>query len=169
MIQDNEITSRIDLYVNHLLDCKDMDNLILKGHLMTERALQYYINVKAIKKVNFKKVRFTYLNKLEVAKLLGLFENEETNLYTLLKLLNGLRNSIAHNVGFDAEILKKFFKQSYIQSITGKDGLEIMNPEDKIEYKLSKIERTIITGSHFRLLLSISIICSRIYKISGVD
>lgn len=169
MIQENEITSRIDLYVDHLLDCKDMDNLILKGHLMTERALQYYINVKAIKKVNFKKVRFTYLNKLEVAKLLGLFENEETNLYTLLKLLNGLRNSIAHNVGFDAEILKKFFKQSYIQSITGKDGLEIMNPEDKIEYKLSKIEWTIITGSHFRLLLSISIICSRIYKISGVD
>ena len=32
---ENEKTSRIDLYVDLLLDCKDLDNLILKGHLMT--------------------------------------------------------------------------------------------------------------------------------------
>ena len=168
MSHEKQITSRIDLYVDHLLECKDMDNLILKGHLMTERALQYYINEKAIKKVNFKKVRFTYSNKLEIAKLLGLFEKKETQLYRLLKLLNGLRNSIAHSVEIDSKILKKFLDNSFIQSITGKDGIEIMNPEDKIEYKLSKIEKIIVTGNHFRLILNISMICSKIYAISGV-
>ncbi|NJB35227.1 hypothetical protein [Croceivirga sp. JEA036] len=168
MSTDKEKTSRIDLYVDHLLDCKDMDNLILKGHLMTELALQYLINEFAKKKVNFKKVRFTYSNKLEIARLLGLFENGNAQLYRLLKLLNRLRNSIAHNVEYDAKILNKFFEECYIQSIQGANNIKIMNPEDKIEYKLSKIEDTIINGIHFRLLLNISMICSKIYKISGL-
>lgn len=156
MSMENEKTSRIDLYVDHLLVCKDIDNLILKGHLMTEWALQYYINEFAKKKVNFEKVRFTYSNKLEIAKLLGLFENGNTQLYRLLKLLNGLRNSIAHNVEYDTKILKKFFVECYIQSIYGENGIEIMNPEDKIEYKLSKTEKTTLSGNHYRLLINIS-------------
>ena len=168
MSSDNKKTSRIDLYVDHLLSCKDMDNLILKGHLMTEWALQYYINEFAKKKVNFKKVRFTYSNKLEIAKLLGLFENGNTKLYRLLKLVNGLRNSIAHNVEYDSKIINKFFEECYIQSIQGENNIGIMNPDDKIEYKLSKTGKTTINGTHFRFLINISMICSKIYKISGV-
>ncbi|WKD86447.1 hypothetical protein KCTC32516_01822 [Polaribacter huanghezhanensis] len=168
MKKETQESSRIDLYVDHLLVCKDMDNLILKGHLMTERALQFYINEYAKKKVNFKKVRFTYSNKIEIAKLLGLFENGNSQLYRLLKLLNLLRNSIAHNVEYDTKTLDTFFKEAYIQKIRGKNGVEMMSTKHKFEYDLSKTEKTTINGIHFRLLLNVSMICSRIYKISGL-
>lgn len=168
MSKENPKTSRIDLFADHLLDCKDMDNLILKGHLMTERALQYYINENAKKKVNFKKVRFTYSNKMEIAKLLGLFENGNSQLYGLLILLNKLRNSIAHSVEYDSNILKKFFEKSYIQSIKKNDTEIMISAEDVIEYELTKTEKTTVNGFHFRLLFNISVICSKIYKISGL-
>lgn len=168
MNNEKQKTSRIDLYVDHLLDCKDMDNLILKGHLLTERALQYYINVNAKIKVNFKKVNFTYSNKIEIARLLGLFENGNKTLYELLKLLNKLRNSIAHNVDYDEDLINKFLAEGYIQAITSEGGVEIMHPKDKIEYILSEMDKTTISGTHFRLLLNISILCSKIYKISGL-
>lgn len=168
MSKESSNSSRIDLYVDHLLDCKDIDNLILKGHLLTERALQFFINENAISKVNFNKVNFSYINKLEIAKLLGLFENRNKKLYELLKLLNRLRNSIAHDVDYDKELIHKFLAKSYIQSITSESGIEIMNPEDKIEYKLSEIDQTILSGTHFRLLLNISVLCSKIYILSGL-
>lgn len=160
-------TSRIDLYVDHLLDCKDTDNLILKGHILTEIALQHYINEYAKEKVNFKKIQFTFSNKLEIAKILGLFQNGNAQLYRLLKLLNALRNSIAHNVEYDLKILNNFFAESYIQSIKANNNVEIMNPQDKIEYILSNTDKATIDGAHFRLILNISIMCSKIYKISG--
>jgi len=145
-----------------------MDNLILKGHILTERALQYFINENAVKKVDFNKVNLTYSNKIEISKLLGLFENGNNQLYELLKLLNRIRNSIAHNIDYDEDLINKFLEKSYIQSFTKDGGIEIMNPEDKIEYVLSKTEKTTISGTHFRMLINISMICSRIYKISGL-
>ena len=54
----------VDKFLVHLLDCNDTDNLIIKGHILTEHALHFFIEMNSVEKVNFKKIKFTYSNKI---------------------------------------------------------------------------------------------------------
>lgn len=92
-----------------MFEIKDVDYLILKGHILTEHSLHFFIEMTSIGKVNFEKVKFSFSNKIEIAKTLGLFESNP-KLYSELKLLNKLRNSIAHKLRYDKKLFAEFLK-----------------------------------------------------------
>jgi hypothetical protein len=110
----------IDKFLFHMFDIKDVDYLILKGHILTEHSLHFFIEMTSVEKINFEKVKFSYSNKIEIAKTLGLFINNK-KLYSELKLLNKLRNSIAHKLKYDEKLFADFIKgfepyKDYFQS-----------------------------------------------------
>jgi hypothetical protein len=96
-------------YLDRLTQCKDFDSVIIKGHLFTEYHLERYIESKSAEKIDIQDLRLSYAVKMEVSKILGLFVNDKT-LYKNLKLLNKLRNSIAHNLHHDEKILIEFLE-----------------------------------------------------------
>ena len=99
----------IDKFFFHMFGIKDLDYLILKGHILTEHSLHFFIEKTSVEKINFSKIKFSYSNKVEIAKTLGLFKSN-TKLYEELKLLNKLRNSIAHKLKYDEKLFTDFIK-----------------------------------------------------------
>jgi hypothetical protein len=107
-----ESTQSIDFdekIFDHLINCRDIDNLIIKGHLITEHLIDEFIENHSIARVNFNNHKIGYNLKIEIAKILGLFILNE-NLYQTLIQLNKLRNSIAHSLNFGDELLNSFFQ-----------------------------------------------------------
>ena len=151
----------IDKFLSHLFDCRDTDNLIIKGHILTEHALHFYIEMKAVEKVDFKKVKFTYSNKIEIAKLFGLFKNDP-QLYNELKQLNKLRNSIAHRLKHDDKILTEFLKGfNRYKSAFGSDRVNL-DKDEEVFYEIEQ-EKITVTGAHMTLMFYISAICMKIF------
>jgi len=99
----------IDKFFFHMFGIKDLDYLILKGHILTEHSLHFFIEKTSVEKINFEKIKFSYSNKVEIAKTLGLFKSNP-KLYAELKLLNKLRNSIAHKLKYDEKLFADFIK-----------------------------------------------------------
>jgi hypothetical protein len=152
----------VDKFLNHLYDCRDTDNLILKGHILTEYYLQHSINQLAVEKLNFDKVRFTFSNKIEIAKLVGVF-TREIDLYAELRLLNKLRNSIAHNLGYDKSILNDFLSRfEQHKSVYGNEKANNLQIGREIFINI-KGEQITFDGSHMMLMLYMSSICTRLY------
>lgn len=155
----------VDKFLVHLLDCNDTDNLILKGHLLTEHALHFYIEMNSVEKLNFKKVKFTFSNKIEIAKILGLYK-VRPELYTELKLLNRLRNSIAHNLKYDEKTLNEFLKgfdkyKGFFESEKFKRLHS--NSDDEIFYE-NKDDNVTVKGKHLILMFYMSAICMSIFS-----
>ena len=99
----------VDKFFFHMFGIKDLDYLILKGHILTEHSLNFFIEQTSIEKINFEKIKFSYSNKIEIAKTLGLFKSNP-KIYEELKLLNKLRNSIAHKLKYDEKLFKDFIR-----------------------------------------------------------
>lgn len=152
----------IDKFFIHLYDCRDIDNLIIKGHILTEHALHFFIEMNAVEKIDFKKIKFTYSNKIEIAKLFGLYK-KEPKLYNELRQLNKLRNSIAHRLKYDEKLLSEFLKgfESRKQSFNHKkmNNLELGK---EVFYEMGD-EKITVDGSHLMLMFYISSICMSIF------
>jgi hypothetical protein len=152
----------VDKFLVHLLDCNDTDNLIIKGHILTEHALHFFIEMNSIEKLNFKKIKFTYSNKIEIAKILGLYK-ENPELYNELKLLNRLRNSIAHNLKYDQKTLNDFLLgfdkyKGFFQS----EKFKRLSSDEEIFYENNGGKIT-VKGEHMILMFYISSICMSIF------
>ena len=152
-------------FFSHLTNCRDVDNVIIKGHILTEYAMQIYIDKKAIEKINFKKVYTTYANKIEMSRLLGLFkENSELN--TTLKHLNKLRNSLAHNLKYDENDLLKFLKgfEKYKDTFEDK-RVEKLQQGNKTYYIVGD-DKIKVDEVHIILIHYISSLCTEIFLLS---
>jgi len=159
----NENNPLIDKFLNHLYDCRDTDNLIIKGHILTEYAMNFYIEMSSAEKIDLKETRFTYSNKIDIVRILGLFKRNN-NLCQELKLLNKLRNSIAHKLKYDEKILAEFLKGfEKHRSLFKSDKLDRLEIGDEIFYEMGE-EKITVNGSHLLLMFYISIICMTIFS-----
>ena len=162
MIQQGNLKARIDDFLPYLINCRDTDNLIIKGHILTEHALNFYINMKSVDKIDIEKMKFTYANKIQIAKILGLFKIFP-QLLEELTLLNKLRNSLAHRLKYNEKVLTDFLK-GFEKRRSGfsfkSQNLEIGK---KTELKNEYDEIVSVDGSHMMLMLQISSICLYIY------
>ncbi|MDB5136099.1 MAG: hypothetical protein JWP37_2702 [Mucilaginibacter sp.] len=153
----------------HLSKCKDFDTAIVKGHLLTEYALEKFIEMKSIEKINIQEARFTYSNKVEVSKILGLFKLNKS-LYNELKLLNKLRNSIAHKLEYDMMILNEFLKNFDSQLFSKLDPrFNNLEKDISITIKSSGEEEYKIKGDHLMFCLHVSFICGTILGSGGKE
>ena len=171
----NEIFDKLH---SHLGNCIDIDNLIIKGHILTEHALNFYIEKLAIEKLD-KDSRLTYTAKIEVAQVLGLFKKRK-GLRLELRLLNKLRNSIAHNLTYDDKIFNELLKSYTKLAKLKANGLEEMKDDTVVYIKDSeppifqKVEDKFIqlsgakklSGKHIKLELLITHICALMYGIT---
>lgn len=107
-----ELAPDLDLIIKHLGTCRDFDNLILKGHLLIEHLLNEYILSESKEKIDLKKMNFTFYQKLNICKILGLFSLNKT-IYKSIERLNSLRNSVTHRLEYDKDILSKFIEFTY--------------------------------------------------------
>jgi hypothetical protein len=152
----------IDKFLSHLYDCRDTDNLIIKGHILTEYAMNFFIEMSSAEKVHLKEIRFTYSNKIDIVKILGLFK-QHPFLYGELKLLNKLRNSIAHELKYDEKILAEFlkgFERHKVKFMS--DKLDRLDMKEEVFYELGN-ERITVKGGHMLLMFYISVICMTIF------
>jgi hypothetical protein len=147
-----------EIAIHHLANCRDIDNLIIKGHILTEHFLNKYIESMAIERV-VNMTRFSYHHKLEIAQMLGMFKKNK-NLKTDLQLLNQLRNSIAHTLEYD-KIKFKTFINLYKGNKRGKqEGSSIdaiIFIEDKNEAGIT--ERIKTTHGHIKFAKAIAYTC----------
>nr|WP_295706222.1 hypothetical protein [uncultured Lacinutrix sp.] len=160
---ENKENPLIDNFLSHLFDCRDIDNLIIKGHILTEHALHFFIEMSAIEKVDFKKIKFTYSNKIEIAKLFGLFK-KHPKLYNELRQLNKLRNSIAHRLKYDEKLLSEFLKgfDNY-KTLFKSQKLNQLEIGEEVFYE-SGNEKITVDGSHMMLMFYISAVCMTIFQ-----
>lgn len=160
MRQNNPL---IDKFLKHLFDCRDTDNVIIKGHILTEYAMNFYIEMSSAEKIDLKNTRFTYSNKIDIGRIVGLFK-EDPFLYNELTLLNKLRNSIAHKLKYDEKILAEFLKgfEKHRNKFES-EKLDRLQIEYEIFYEFDS-GKVAVKGSHMLLMFYISIICMNIFS-----
>lgn len=163
LTQEEKEYPLIDKFLFHMFDIKDVDYLILKGHILTEHSLHFFIEMASVEKINFEKVKFSYSNKIEIAKTLGLFADNK-KLYSELKLLNKLRNSIAHKLKYDEKLFADFIKgfepyKDYFQS----ENFKKLNVSAEI-FKENENGDIPDEGKLNMSMLYISTICMKIFS-----
>ena len=84
----------------------ESEMIVIKAHLFVEYMLDKFIEAKSKSNYNIDKMNFTFYHKLNVSKILGLFEkHKEMEIY--FQDLNKLRNQIAHKHTYDSDLYDK--------------------------------------------------------------
>lgn len=146
-------------FFNHLINCKDFDSAIIKGHLLTEYALDRYIEYKSLPRVDISELRFSYSTKMEVAKILGLSLND-TSIYNKLKLLNKLRNSIAHTLNFNEKVLEDFLNG--VEDVISKLNLQKLKTDNEVVKFASGDNGFKLDAHHVLFCIQVAYLCGKI-------
>ena len=88
-------------------EIKDLQMLILKGHIIVEYSLNKFIDDIADNSFDIFKENFQFSQKVKICKALGLFAPRHRPLEEIILTLNKVRNSIAHYLEFDQDEFKK--------------------------------------------------------------
>ena len=80
--------------------------IIIKAHLFVEYALNKFIEANNKCETEFEKMNFTFSHKINICKILGLFE-KNSDLEDYIIDLNKLRNQVAHKHLFDEKLYDK--------------------------------------------------------------
>ncbi len=97
-INDSDYPSEITEKLFFGLDETEM--IVIKSHLFTEYMLDKYISKLNKSDSEIDKFNFTFYHKINISKILGLFENDK-ELDEFIINLNKLRNQIAHKMNYD--------------------------------------------------------------------
>jgi hypothetical protein len=97
-----------DYCLTQLTNCKDHEFAIVKGHILMEYLLNYFIEQSNTeKKIQVR--RFTFNHKVRIYEIFC-----TTSLAVpYLDFINMMRNEIAHEMGANDEMLKEFYKMGY--------------------------------------------------------
>jgi len=99
----NEVTyDLINIVKRNFPKTTNLEYAILKTHLIVEYALTQFIRCSVYVLVESESINFTFIQKLEIAILLGLGHGDPTFVPTL-ELINRLRNQVAHKFNFSIE------------------------------------------------------------------
>ena len=80
--------------------------IIIKAHLFIEYSLNKFIEANNKSETEFEKMNFTFSHKLNICKILGLFE-KHSDLEVYISDLNKLRNQVAHKHKFEDDLYDK--------------------------------------------------------------
>lgn len=104
-----------------------LEYAILKAHLITESALTHFIRLTSRVLVPVEEIRFTYSQKLQIAVLHGYGYGSPVAIPSL-KILNSLRNQVAHSFEFDLTLVDEFVRlnsDDYVKSRDSSDRARI--------------------------------------------
>lgn len=96
----------LDIVKKHFPRTRNLEYAILKSHLIIEHALTQHIRCSSFVLMNHKDLAsFTFSEKLKIAAMQGFCHSSETDIPSI-KLLNNLRNQVAHKFSFDRDVLE---------------------------------------------------------------
>lgn len=144
-----------DFITKHLVKCKTIDILIIKGHLVIEHSINEFINKNALIDNNISKSRFSFYDKIEISKLFGLFSWND-KLENQLKSFNKLRNSLAHSLNYNSDLLDDFINS--IDKDVFNKILKQIYTDDEIIISNQKGEKYMIEKDFLPLSIAISYI-----------
>lgn len=111
-IRDFSIQEFVDFSAKELRDIDDIQLLILKGHILVEYSLNCYLEANAKgENSDFFKERFTFSNKIKIAKHFTILGDRNDNLLKELQLLNKVRNEIAHSLNYSESVLNELISE----------------------------------------------------------
>ncbi|MFD2915073.1 hypothetical protein [Psychroserpens luteus] len=96
--------------ISELTELKDIELTILKGHILTEFAINCYLeSISENKNSDFFKENFTYSSKVKLLLHFGNYSGPGGE-YVIksLEILNKLRNTIAHSLTINHHLIKEF-------------------------------------------------------------
>jgi hypothetical protein len=102
-----------DFISEELLKITDLELMILKGHILTEFALNCYLEAISMNNSsNFFKENFSYSIKLKLFSHFGDFSEKGKLLIKAFGNLNTLRNTIAHSLTVNEQLLIEFISST---------------------------------------------------------
>lgn len=106
---------------------KNLEYALLKGHLIIERSLGFYIRTHSSVLVNDVDLRFSFRQKLDIAYLMGFGVNDPT-VFPTIERWNSVRNKVAHNFEFDRQLVDEMIR------INSEDynGFEITTDQQRV-------------------------------------
>lgn len=112
MTEENENKSESNpYYPKEIIDklffsMDESEIIVIKAHLFIEYQLDKFLTAFSKTTVDIEKMNFTFNHKLNISRIIGLFENNE-ELENYVVNLNKLRNQIAHKHTYDIELYDK--------------------------------------------------------------
>tara|TARA_R110001592_G_scaffold106801_9_gene299408 strand:+ start:4596 stop:5075 length:480 start_codon:yes stop_codon:yes gene_type:complete len=135
-----------DFLSDELLKISDLELVILKGHIFTEFALNCYLeSISTNNSSNFFKENFSYNIKLKLLSHFGEFSGDRELLISAFKILNKLRNTIAHSLTINKQLLAEFIAK------TKEIGID------------NKLLEKVKTEPFYQFILCISYLCGIIF------
>lgn len=91
----------------HLPLDKNLDILILKGHLLIEWYINQFISKISLSNLETSSMNLTFRNKIDILDILGFFPVGNEKLRNSLLLLNKIRNQLAHRLKYEKDLVDK--------------------------------------------------------------
>lgn len=88
---------------------KDLELMILKGHILVEYSLNKFIDDTNEGILQIDDTMFNFSSKVRIAEFLGLFKKKD-HLKESINILNKIRNQIAHQLEYDERLLQSLIK-----------------------------------------------------------
>jgi len=152
----------VEFLSKDFISSKDINTIIIKGHILIEHKLNEFINANSLDNNKIEKLNFRFNDKIEIAGILGLYKNDK-NLHKQLKLLNSLRNHIAHKLKYNPNELSMFLSSLNIPGINS----FIKNPKNfEAIFKRNNIDIAKLPNEHFLFFTCIVFIYLNINTIS---
>ncbi|QXP71032.1 hypothetical protein H0I29_02755 [Polaribacter sp. R2A056_3_33] len=121
------------LLLNHFKEIYDLELLILKGHIITEFTINCYLeNLSNSLDANFFKERYNHSLKIGMIEHFGKFGGRTLEIVKSLRLLNKIRNGIAHTLTVNEQLI-----QEYVNSVSQIASEDFINPDYEIRLKFS--------------------------------
>jgi hypothetical protein len=87
----------MESFQKHMAEVDEFEHVILKGHLIIEGVLDNVIALMLFHPEYLKLARFTFYQKLQLGRAIGLRKNKKS-IWSLVLAINEVRNEVAHNL-----------------------------------------------------------------------
>ncbi|MCB4800260.1 hypothetical protein [Neotamlana laminarinivorans] len=132
-IRDYNLDDFKVLLLDNFKNIYDLELLILKGHIITEFTINCYLeNLSNNPDANFFKGGYNHSLKIGMIEHFGNFGERSVGLIKSLKLLNKIRNGIAHTLTVNEQLI-----QEYINSVINIASENFINPDYELRLKFS--------------------------------
>jgi hypothetical protein len=117
-----KVENDLEKIVKQFPRTQNLEYAILKSHLIVEHALVQYIRCFAATFVDIKDLRFPFIQKLEIAYLMGFGANDPILLPTV-EALNRIRNQVSHTFALDRGAVDEMLRINH-------DDYKAFNPKN---------------------------------------
>lgn len=124
-----------ELLLSNFKNIYDLELLILKGHIITEFTINCYLeNLSNNSDANFFRGGYNHSLKIGMIEHFGNFGEKSLGIIKSLKLLNKIRNGIAHTLTVNEQLIEE-----YINSVTQMESENFINPDYELKRKFSMV------------------------------